>query len=214
MSLDSVPILGRDYQADLEIRGDGRTVVGIAVPYDAPTPIRDHQGTYQEVFRRGAFAKTIQERASKVKLLAQHNRQNLPIGRPSLLREDATGLYMEARISATRDGDEILELVRDGVLDSFSVGFRPVQDRWNAARDFVERTEARLDEVSVVAFPAYDGALISGVRHDLATPVGAGDETTPPGPVTTDDSAAPSTGRPLRAARPADVLRIRKELGL
>ena len=28
----------------------------------------------------------------------------------------------------------------------------------------VERTEARLDEVSAVSFPAYDGALIAGVR--------------------------------------------------
>jgi hypothetical protein len=41
--------------ADLEIRGDGRTVAGIAVPFDEPTPIRDSFGGYTEVFRRGAF---------------------------------------------------------------------------------------------------------------------------------------------------------------
>ena len=30
---------------DLEIRGDGRTVYGLAVPFDSPTPIRDRSGT-------------------------------------------------------------------------------------------------------------------------------------------------------------------------
>ena len=32
-----------------------------------------------------------------------------------------------------------------------------------------ERLEVRLDEVSAVAFPAYDSALIAGVRSGLPT---------------------------------------------
>ncbi len=157
-------MIHRASHADLEVRGDGRTVVGIAVPYDDPTFIRDSSGTYTEVFRRGAFAKTIKERGHKVKFLAQHDRRSLPLGRATLLREDATGLYGEFRVSATQTGDEALELIRDGALDALSIGFRPVRDSWNKDRSHVERTEAGLDEVSAVAFPAYDGALIAGVR--------------------------------------------------
>jgi HK97 family phage prohead protease len=156
--------LNRAHQADLEIRGDGRTVVGIAVPYDTPTLIRDHTGSYNELFRRGSFAKTITERGDRVKFLAQHDRRSMPLGRATLLREDAAGLYGEFRVSATQAGDEALELIRDGALDGLSIGFRPIQQKRSKDGTMVERTEAGLDEVSAVTFPAYDGAVIAGVR--------------------------------------------------
>ena len=155
-------------QPDLEIRGDGRTVYGLAVPYDQPAEIRDYQGTYTEVFRYGAFKRTIDERGKRVKFLANHDRQKLPLGKAMRLEEQTAGLVGEFRVSATPEGDAALELIRDGVLDSLSIGFKPVDtgDRWNPDRTLVERTEVALMEVSAVAFPAYDGALISGVRHD------------------------------------------------
>jgi HK97 family phage prohead protease len=159
-----VETLNRAHHADLEIRGDGRTVVGIAVPFDTPTAIRDMEGVYDETFRRGAFAKTIAERGNRVKFLAQHDRRSMPLGKASLLREDAAGLYAEFRVSKTTAGDEALELIRDGALDALSVGFRPIKSRANADRSAVERLEVGLDEVSAVSFPAYDGALIAGVR--------------------------------------------------
>lgn len=161
--------LTRYNQADLEVRGDGRTVVGIAVPFDQPTAVRDGAGEYSEVFRLGAFARTIADRGDRVKFLAQHDRRSLPLGRARLLREDAAGLYAEFRVSQTAAGDEALELIRDGALDALSIGFRPIRDRWTIDRSEVERLEVRLDEVSAVAFPAYDGALIATVRSDLPT---------------------------------------------
>jgi HK97 family phage prohead protease len=140
-------------------------VVGIAMPWDSPTGIRDMTGAYTEVFRRGAFARTIAERGpGKVKFLAQHNHQALPLGRAQVLREDPVGLYVELRASKTAQADEVLELVRDGALDALSIGFRPDQDRWNRARTLVERLSVRLAEVSAVTVGAYDGAVISGVR--------------------------------------------------
>ncbi|MFP5256078.1 MAG: HK97 family phage prohead protease [Acidimicrobiia bacterium] len=152
--------------ADLELRsdGDGRTVYGIAVPFGQVAEVPDDYGSsYRETFVRGSFARTIVERGSRVKLLANHDRRRFPIGRPTVLREDAAGLYMEARISKTRDGDEALELIRDGALDRFSIGFRPIRHRVTPER-VVERTEVALSEVSLVAFPAYDGAVLAGVR--------------------------------------------------
>lgn len=157
--------LYRANPVDLEVRGDGRTVVGIAMPFDQPTEIRDASGTYQETFRFGSFRKTIAERGPQgVKTFAKHQRASLPIGRASVLREDPAGLYSELRVSKTAAGDEILELVRDGALDSLSIGFQPVKDR--QVRGGVERLEVRLFEVSIVDFPAYVGATIAGVRSD------------------------------------------------
>lgn len=155
--------------ADLEIRseGDGRTVYGLAVPFDRESTVNDGYGPYQEVFRRGAFAKTVGEFASKIKLLGNHNRTKFPLGKAVSLREDPAGLVGEFYVSKTREGDEALELVRDGVLDSFSVGFAPVKER-KTGRSLVERLEVKLREVSLVAFPAYEGAQVTGIRTQLS----------------------------------------------
>ncbi len=147
------------------MRGDGRTIHGIAMPFDAPTEIRDNGERFTEVFRFGSFAKTIAERGPQgVKTFAKHQRASLPIGRASVLREDPAGLYSELRISKTAAGDEVLSLISDGALDALSIGFQPVKDR--RVRGGVERLEVRLFEISVVDFPAFSGALIAGVRSD------------------------------------------------
>ncbi len=158
-------LLHRFHPTDLELRGDGRTVFGICVPYDSPAEILEPGRQYVEVFKRGAFARTIAERGpQRVKLLSLHDRQRLPIGRAVSLIEDASGLVGEFRVSATQAGDEALTLIRDGAVDSFSIGFAPVRDEWSRDRSTVERLEVKLREVSVVAFPAYIDAAIAGVR--------------------------------------------------
>ena len=140
----------RSYAADLSIRadGDGRTVAGIVVPFDTEARVSDGGRPYTERFQRGAFAKTIAERGDRVKLLMQHDSHE-PIGRATLLREDTAGLYGEFRVSAVPAGDQALELVRDGVIDSFSVGFAPVKHARDG--DVTVRTEVALREASLAA---------------------------------------------------------------
>lgn len=153
----------RDFTADLEIRSDGtgRTIHGIVVPFDAPARVSDGGPAYQESFQRGAFTKTLAERRSPVKLLSQHDRTN-PIGRAIEIREESSGVYGAFQVSKTRSANDQLELARDGVLDSFSVGFAPVK---HVLRNGVTvRTEVALREVSLVTFPAYEGALVAGIR--------------------------------------------------
>jgi HK97 family phage prohead protease len=160
-------ILHRAFASELELRsgGDGRTVSGIAVPFNQPAQV----GRFTETFARGSFGRTIAERGpERVKFFAQHGHQvgKLPIGRATMLREDSAGLYAELRVSETRDGDEALALIRDGALDSFSIGFKPVDDEWNQYRSAVTRREVALFEVSAVSMPVYETALIEAVRSD------------------------------------------------
>ncbi len=142
--------------------GTGRTVHGIAVPFGETVEIIDGFGEYRERFERGAFARTIRERAGKIRLFTQHDRRRLPIGRATVLRETDRGLHVEFAIAETSDGDDALELIRSGIVDSFSIGFRPIRDRRDG--DIVSRTEVALLEVSLVSEPAYPGALVGGVR--------------------------------------------------
>lgn len=156
--------LSRAFVSDIEVRADGtgRTVHGIVVPFDRVARVSDGGPSYDEAFQRGAFAKTIQERGDRVKLLSQHNARSNPLGRATLLREESPGLYGEFHVSKTSAGDEALELLRDGALDSFSVGFSPIKHRMDGRTRV--RTEVGLREASLVTFPAYEGALIGGVR--------------------------------------------------
>ena len=154
--------LTRAFPGDLEVRSGGRTVVGLAVPWDTPTRVSDGGPSYLEAFARGAFARTIAERGDRVKFLALHDTRRMPLGRVTLMREDAAGLYIEARVSATRDGDEALTLIQDGALDGLSIGFRPM--RQDKRQGVTVRTEAALREVSAVSMPAYDDARILAVR--------------------------------------------------
>jgi HK97 family phage prohead protease len=157
-------VLRRTAPPDLSTRTDGRTVHGIVIPFDQETRVNDGWGPYTEVIKRGAFAKTIRERGDRIKLCVNHDKTvRLPVGKATLLREDAGGVYGEFRVSRTREGDDALELIRDGVVDSFSVGMIPIKEN-EKRRGYVERTEVGMTETSLVSFPAYEGARISGIR--------------------------------------------------
>src|SRR4051794_32748850 len=130
----------------LEIRttGDGRTVVGRAVPYDSWTRIHDADGEYDERFMHGAFARSVDQRASKIPLRAKHQERALPLGPIREFDERADGLWISARVSRTQAGDEILELVNDEVLNGLSVGFSPIRQEWTDSRSKRTHTESRL----------------------------------------------------------------------
>lgn len=156
----------RNYDATLEVRegGDGRTVAGIAVPYNVEQRIGP---ALVEVFRKGAF-EAVARNAHRVKMLFQH-KADTPIGRAIMLEEREGGLYGEFRISKTDAGDEALELIRDGVLSNLSVGFQPLKDE--KRNGVVNRIKAHLAEVSLVTFGAYgDAATITAVRAEIEKP--------------------------------------------
>lgn len=84
---------------------------------------------------------------------------NRPIGRATKIVPTKDGLHLEAKIS--KAAKDVAELVKDGVLGAFSVGFR-VKDA-----DYVKETDgylikdAELFEVSVVSVPANQAATFS-----------------------------------------------------
>lgn len=156
----------RSFAPDLEIRssakgGDGRTVEGLAVPYGQEQRI---DSTLVECFARGSFSAQLAA-PNRVRFTRDHMSQGgALIGRAVELRDDAAGLWGAFRVSNTPAGDETLELLKDGVLDELSIGFRTRQDR-RLPNGTIERVTAHLVEVSVVMEGAYgEGALVSGVR--------------------------------------------------
>jgi len=130
-----------------------RTITGLAVPYNQEASIG---GGIQERFAPGAI-----DSVEDVKLFYGHEE---PIGKVISGRETDAGYEITAKVSQTSRGDEVLTLMRDGVLNKFSVGFMPIENDRDGS--LITRTLIDLKEVSVVPFPAFAGANITEVRED------------------------------------------------
>ena len=137
---------------EVRLSPDTREVTGIAVPYGQLADI----GTYMERFVPGAI-----QDVTDVKLFWQHSE---PIGKILDGRDTADGFEIRAMISDTPRGNEAYTLLKDGVINKFSVGFIPVEQTVDG--NTVTRTKVDLKEVSLVSFPAFSGASVSEVREE------------------------------------------------
>lgn len=131
---------------------DTREVQGIAVPYNQVTNI----GNFREQFAEGSAIP-----AEDAMLFWRHDE---PIGKITGHEQTADGLMIRAKISETPRGDEAYTLLRDGVINKFSVGFEPVEQRVEEDGT-ITRTSTVVREVSLVPMPAYAGATITEVRE-------------------------------------------------
>ena len=139
---------------EVRLEADTREVVGLAVPYGQTADIG---GVYREQFVPGAI-RSVED----VKLFWQHSE---PIGKIMSGRDTDAGFEIRAMISDTPRGNEAYTLLRDGVINKFSVGFAPVEQTRDG--DLVTRTLVDLKEVSLVSFPAFAGASVSEVREEI-----------------------------------------------
>lgn len=160
---------------EFEVRADLETgtITGLAVPYGQTANIG---GQYQERFIPGAI-----DSVDDVKLFYGHSE---PIGKVLTGRDTEAGFEITAKVSDTARGNEVLTLMRDGVLNKFSVGFVPLESERDGST--VTRTKVSLREVSVVPFPAFAGANITEVREDGGTAA----ETTEPQPKESEESVS------------------------
>ena len=148
-------MITREFQARL-VETEERTIVGLAVPYGQEIELT---GNTKERFEPGAI-----DGVEDVKLFYGHEE---PIGKVIEGRDTPEGYEIVARISDTPRGNEVYTLLQDDVLNRFSVGFFPVVDRKEGQT--IVRELVDLKEVSVVPFPAFEGAKITEVRSESET---------------------------------------------
>src|SRR5690606_26706719 len=115
----------------------------------------------------GAFWKTLESWHTQrrcPKMLWQHDARQ-PIGVWTSLREDHQGLYVQGRLAlGAYRADEAYVLLKQGVLDSLSIGFRPkkvLHDKRTGKRTILE---VDLIEISLVTFAANQKARIQCIK--------------------------------------------------
>jgi HK97 family phage prohead protease/HK97 family phage major capsid protein len=179
-----------------EVRLDAETreVSGIAVPYGQVADI----GPYKEQFVAGAI-RSIED----VKLFWQHSE---PIGKIIEGRDTEEGFEIRAKISDTPRGNEAYTLLKDNVINKFSIGFMPVEQTRD--KDLVTRTLVSLKEISLVSFPAFSGASVAEVREEQPVSDVPTDIT-----ITKEDNMDNSMELDVRAVQD-EVAEIRRELDL
>lgn len=141
------------FKAD-DVGEDGRTFAGFA-----STPDLDQGG---DIVIKGAFGRTIAQRPV-VKMLWNHKADLMPIGVYTKMEEREGGLYVEGKLSDTQLGRDAAVLLKDGAIDSMSIGYI-VKD--HDYKDDGIRVIKDLDlfEVSLVNFPMNEKAVITSVK--------------------------------------------------
>jgi hypothetical protein len=151
-------------ELSMEIRNvdpDLREMVGVVAPYDEVSYFTNDPAGERII--RGAFAKSIRQKGRKIPLLRNHD-QSRRIGNAVGWVDDPEGLTGTFKMVDGEHGDMMLEDLRNGCLDSLSVGFKPLVVK-RGADGVREVREAMLGEVSVVAIPAFAGAAVLAVRN-------------------------------------------------
>jgi HK97 family phage prohead protease len=139
------------------------TFTGYASTTEDPYEIQDWLGPYSEVVRAGAFTKTLAE-GPDVIFCVNHAWDGVPMARTGpatcLLKEDTTGLLVEAYLDASRaDVYQVQSAMEAGELDAMSFAFWVTRQMWSPDYEQRDIQEVDLDggDVSVVTWPANPG---------------------------------------------------------
>jgi HK97 family phage prohead protease len=120
----------------------------------------DHGG---DVVMRGAFDTSLAA-ATPVRFLWAHDTHEV-IGLPIELKSDDKGLFGRFKISQTVRGRDIHTLLKDGAVDSFSIGYIPTDVEYDEAGLRLLKGVDLL-ECSVVAMPMNAHAMVTAVKSD------------------------------------------------
>ena len=129
---------------------------GIDIKGSASTNALDRAG---DIIEPEAWTKGGLENYKGNPVLLFNHDYNRPIGRATGLEITPKGLEISGRIS--KAAGEIKDLVKDGVLGAFSVGFRVKDADYMTETDGYKIKDAELFEVSVVSVPCNQGATFS-----------------------------------------------------
>ena len=136
--------LGEDDDGGLDIKGS------------ASTSAIDRAG---DIIEHDAWTKGGLENFKNNPIILFNHNYDRPIGRAKELSVDENGLNLTARIS--KSASDIKDLIKDGVLGAFSVGFKVKDAEYMTETDGYKIKDAELFEVSVVSVPCNQNAVFS-----------------------------------------------------
>ena len=111
------------------------------------------------VFADGAF---VELDPKQIKLLFEHDARK-PVGKATSFEVTENGINATFKVSKTTRGNDILVEASDGLREGFSIGCAVLDYTIDKTKGYMVVTAAQLQEVSVVANPAFKEATISQI---------------------------------------------------
>lgn len=156
-----------EFREDNERDGIIGTLHGYAAVFDSDSvEFAGWDKPWVERIERGAFKRTLSERGDDVVALWSHDSAE-PIARaPKTLKlsEDERGLKAEIELIDTQRNRDLLNQIRNGIVDAMSFGFEVKKQEWDDSdKERAIRTlkDVELYEVSPVVWPAYPDTTIA-----------------------------------------------------
>ena len=114
-----------------------------------------------DMVMQGAFTDTLKS-GPKVRFLLSHD-PRLVLGPTKRLKEDSKGLFGSFKISKTQLGSDTHQLLLDGAIDSFSIGYQAMD--WEIVdKEVRQLKKIELYEASLVPIPMNQEAIVTGVK--------------------------------------------------
>jgi HK97 family phage prohead protease len=178
MKTATIPTQERRYATQpLEIRAEGgedsRKIRGYAAVFGKESSnLGTEERQFIEIIERGAFDDVLNDNTVA---LFNHD-SNFPLARSNngkgtlSLGVDESGLWYSFDMPHTRAGDDILESIRRGDVESSSFAFTIARggEQWSESRDGDAKVfrrsitkVARLHDISIVVSPAYPDATVA-----------------------------------------------------
>ena len=126
---------------------------GVEIKGSASTNALDRAG---DIIETEAWMKGGLENFKNNPIILFNHNYDKPIGRAKDLQVTDGGLEISAKIS--KAAGDVTQLIKDGVLGAFSVGFRCKDSEYMTETDGYKIKDAELFEVSVVSVPCNQGA--------------------------------------------------------
>lgn len=101
------------------------------------------------------------------KFFWMHNPWDTPVGVWTAMEEDSKGLYLEGKFSNTPKGNELYELYKDNALDSFSIGYRVNDEKWNSSLGCNDLIKVDIREISAVTFACNEESRLVEIKSKL-----------------------------------------------
>lgn len=160
----------RTYKIEVRAQPESRVIEGYAAVFETPTDM----GNYLEEIASGAF-----DGADDTDVVALFNHDaNYPLARTSNgtleLSSDARGLFYRFEAPDTTFGNDLLKMVRSGLISQSSFAFTIRKDNWMQEAGMkpkrrIEQVDMLFD-VSPVTYPAYkETSVTARALQDIRT---------------------------------------------
>jgi HK97 family phage prohead protease len=145
--------------------------IGTDMEFSCHTNVKgniDHAGDRTIDGAYGSSIKAHEANGTMPKMFWNHDSYSPPVGVWTKMEEDEKGLFKRGRMLDTVRGIEIYKGLASNAIDSFSIGYRVVKEKYNPSKNCNDLIELDIKESSPVNFACNELARLVDVKNKLA----------------------------------------------